>query len=223
VPDNPYRESSAPKPPPYSCPCCGYVGLDYPAYAKTTGFPIEVTGEPPYLLTLGDPSYGVCPCCGFEFGNDDDPGGNIPGSTFSEYLGAWIAEGSAWFDAKKRPEGWDLREQLRRGCIPYPDPSLIVRAARPAPTRPAGWSLARDGLSLQLVDSDKGIRAIVFRCDDDNTVLVEYSDHGEAPPPDVLEWFYASALRALNPFWDGTPLPDPDHWTGQSAKHPLRR
>jgi hypothetical protein len=60
---------------------CGFLGLDRPPYAHATMFPVEVTGTPPYLMKLGEASYGVCPCCAFEFGNDDEPG-TAPPSTF---------------------------------------------------------------------------------------------------------------------------------------------
>ena len=35
---------------------------------------------PPYGNALGRPSYEVCPRCGFEFGNDDNPGTAAPSS-----------------------------------------------------------------------------------------------------------------------------------------------
>lgn len=47
----------------------------------------------PYAIHFGMPSYEVCPCCGFEFGFDDEPGSGQP-VTFEEYLAAWISGGA---------------------------------------------------------------------------------------------------------------------------------
>jgi hypothetical protein len=44
-----------------------------------------------------DTSYEVCPNCGFEFGNDDNPG-TTHGVSFEEYRAEWIAEGHSGFD-----------------------------------------------------------------------------------------------------------------------------
>jgi hypothetical protein len=52
---------------------------------------------PPYEDQLGMPSYEVCPNCGFEFGNDDNPGTAQPES-FENYRADWEAEGSPRFD-----------------------------------------------------------------------------------------------------------------------------
>jgi hypothetical protein len=41
-----------------------------------------------------------CPNCGFEFGNDDDPGTAAPNS-FESYRAEWTAAGSARFDARR--------------------------------------------------------------------------------------------------------------------------
>lgn len=51
---------------------------------------------PPYEDALGSPSYEACPNCGFEFGNDDNPG-TAPPSSFAEYRAEWLAEGSQRF------------------------------------------------------------------------------------------------------------------------------
>ncbi len=45
---------------------------------------------PPYEDFLGQPSYEVCPTCGFEFGNDDNPGGTAPPVSFAEYRAGWM-------------------------------------------------------------------------------------------------------------------------------------
>ena len=87
-----------------------------PPYASMPeGAPAEGL-EPPYAQHFGAPSYDVCDCCGFEFGNDDEPG-TAPPISFSQYRREWIAEGAAWFDPAKRPTGWSLNEQLRKAGL----------------------------------------------------------------------------------------------------------
>ena len=99
------------------CPSCGYSGLVSPPYARMTAVPVADALPPPYSQHFGDPSYEVCACCGFEFGNDDDPGTCSPAS-FSAYRAAWIADGAPWFDPSKKPAGWTLGQQLRCASIP---------------------------------------------------------------------------------------------------------
>jgi hypothetical protein len=55
------------------------------------------TITPPYEDFLGRPSYEVCPNCGFEFGNDDNPGGTATQASFAEYRAEWTARGSPRF------------------------------------------------------------------------------------------------------------------------------
>lgn len=94
------------------CPCCGFNGLDEPAYAKAVQ-PSLVRGlSPPYEKHFGRPSYDVCSCCGFEYGNDDNPG-TAPPVSFESYLAEWVEDGSRWFDEEQRPESWTLESQLR--------------------------------------------------------------------------------------------------------------
>jgi hypothetical protein len=52
---------------------------------------------PPYEDLLGSASYEVCPNCGYEFGNDDNPG-TAPPISFEAYRAEWIAEGRPRFD-----------------------------------------------------------------------------------------------------------------------------
>ncbi len=52
----------------------------------------------------------VCPCCGFEFGNDDDPG-TAKGSAFEEYRDEWIKRGAPWFSPHLKPENWSVTKQ----------------------------------------------------------------------------------------------------------------
>lgn len=78
----------------YECPVCHYRGLTSTPY-ETWPPPENVDLVPPYEELLGRPSYEVCPRCGFEFGNDDNPGTAAPVS-FEEYRRAWEAQGRPW-------------------------------------------------------------------------------------------------------------------------------
>ncbi len=102
----------------FVCPCCGYSELVRAPYERMGLPPWLDHGTPPYSRRYGEPSYDVCECCGFEFGNDDQPD-TAPPKTFNEYLRAWIAEGCVWFMPHRKPEGWSLEQQLRRAGIEY--------------------------------------------------------------------------------------------------------
>ena len=102
---------SAPNEVNYVCPCCGYGGLDCPAYERLNA-PMLIRGlQPPYSAHFGSPSYEVCSCCGFEFGFDDEPGATL-GESFEEYLARWTKNGSNWFQPASRPPQWTLESQL---------------------------------------------------------------------------------------------------------------
>lgn len=88
--------------PVFTCPVCSYPHLASAPYA-TWPPPEDLQLTPPYENQLGTPSYEVCPRCGFEFGNDDNPGTAEP-STFEEYRLEWIDEGRPWFDERARLE-----------------------------------------------------------------------------------------------------------------------
>ncbi len=95
----------------FTCPCCGYQGLEARPYENLFHVPVPHDLEPPYSVHFGMPSYEVCSCCGFEFGNDDEPGTGTPVS-FQEYLEEWVAYGSVWFQPERRPASWSLQMQL---------------------------------------------------------------------------------------------------------------
>jgi len=102
---------------PFICPCCGYAGLTVRPYAELDDLTALQGLTPPYSRFLGAPSYDVCDCCGFEFGNDDEPGtGNAV--SFERYRSDWQEEGCPWFAPERRPEGWCLADQLARAGIP---------------------------------------------------------------------------------------------------------
>jgi hypothetical protein len=57
----------------YECPVCGSAELTVKPYEYWPP-PAGLDLTPPYEHVLGRPSYEVCSNCGFEFGNDDNPG-----------------------------------------------------------------------------------------------------------------------------------------------------
>lgn len=95
----------------FNCPCCGYGGLTQPSYRRLVSVSAVRGLLPPYEQYFGNPSYEVCLCCGFEFGNDDNPGTGTPAS-FEEYLREWVRSGCEWFDPAVKPENWQLESQL---------------------------------------------------------------------------------------------------------------
>jgi hypothetical protein len=102
----------------HHCPACGYPGLAQPAYARLGPPPWIHPGPPPYQHWYGEPSYDVCPCCGFEPGNDDDSwSGAVRPLSFGEYLREWTLSGAEWLDESLKPPGWDLTRQLRDAGI----------------------------------------------------------------------------------------------------------
>ena len=93
-------------PTPLTCPVCGFQPLATRPYADYTG---QVPPEacPPYEEFLGQPSYDVCSACGFEFGNDDNPG-TAEALTFAQYRDDWLARGGAPFQSRLAREGWSF-------------------------------------------------------------------------------------------------------------------
>lgn len=80
----------------FKCPVCGdgqLTAKPYEIWPPPGGLELS----PPYEDLLGRPSYEVCPRCGFEFGNDDNPGTSSPDS-FESYYADWVARGQPWFD-----------------------------------------------------------------------------------------------------------------------------
>lgn len=66
----------------YYCPVCGYSSLPYP------------------------PSdYHICPCCGTEFGNDDED------FSHAQLREMWIGQGAHWFFGNA-PHYWNAWTQL---------------------------------------------------------------------------------------------------------------
>lgn len=77
------------------CPVCASVELSASPY-EIWPPPSGERLDPPYEDLLGRPSYEVCPSCGFEFGNDDNPGTGVPMS-FEQYRADWERRGRPRF------------------------------------------------------------------------------------------------------------------------------
>jgi hypothetical protein len=78
----------------HSCPVCGWPELP----------------KPPRHAS-GGASFELCPCCGFEFGYDDD----AQGLTYAQARARWIADGMTWWSASRlAPPGWNAAQQLAR-------------------------------------------------------------------------------------------------------------
>lgn len=79
----------------FECPVCGSAELIVAPY-ETWPPPEGQVLSPPYEDLLGPASYEVCPNCGYEFGNDDNPG-TAPPQSFEDYRAEWIADGGRRF------------------------------------------------------------------------------------------------------------------------------
>ncbi|MFI1359656.1 hypothetical protein ACH4TV_39680 [Streptomyces sp. NPDC020898] len=55
----------------------------------------------------GAPQYVICDCCRIESGLGDT---NLP--QVRENRGYWVAVGAPWHDPKRKPNKWDVLEQL---------------------------------------------------------------------------------------------------------------
>lgn len=64
--------------------------------------------EPPWGKDGKTPTYDYCPCCGVEFGN-----GDATPVACQRWRKKWIEAGAQWVEPGKRPENWDLNQQLK--------------------------------------------------------------------------------------------------------------
>jgi len=55
------------------------------------------------------PTFEICDCCGVEFGYEDATSKGV-----REYRKRWLDHGAEWWEPTRRPENWDLSEQLRQ-------------------------------------------------------------------------------------------------------------
>jgi len=70
--------------------------------------------------------YNICPCCGTEFGNDDEDRTHVQ---LREY---WISSGAKWF-FQEAPETWNPWFQLMKAGVSLPYIS-VVSSAGPTPS-----------------------------------------------------------------------------------------
>ena len=75
------------------CPVCGYDDLSEPPYDK-----------------YNEPSYEICPCCGFEFGYDDF----YKHYTFKDFREKWIKEGAKLFNKERFSRNWNESEMIKQ-------------------------------------------------------------------------------------------------------------
>lgn len=68
-----------------------------------------------YYDKMPDPAaeYNICPCCGTEFGNDDE------NTTHSELRARWISRGARWF-FRQPPPRWNPWAQLNDAYVSLP-------------------------------------------------------------------------------------------------------
>lgn len=64
---------------------------------------------PPWGKDGKHPKWGICACCGVEWGYED-----CWLTSIRNYRQQWLNSGAEWFDPKKKPENWNLKEQLLR-------------------------------------------------------------------------------------------------------------
>jgi len=54
------------------------------------------------------PSYQICSCCGVQFGKED-----LTLESIKECREEWISKGGEWFTKNEKPEGWDIKTQMK--------------------------------------------------------------------------------------------------------------
>ena len=65
-------------------------------------------GEPPWGEYGDCPTFGICFCCGVEFGYQDCFPEDV-----ERYRNEWLAKGAPWRDPEEKPDNWSLEEQMK--------------------------------------------------------------------------------------------------------------
>lgn len=77
------------------CRTCGYD------YSKYNFYPWGESGQ--------TPGFGICECCGTEFGNAND---DFLYEGIIEYRRQWLEKGAPWFGFEEKPEDWNIALSL---------------------------------------------------------------------------------------------------------------
>lgn len=105
----------------FTCPVCGWDKLDCKPYENMPPLSQTHRVQPPYENVWGFPSYEVCECCGFEFGNDDNGMDASSNFSFESYLREWFDKQKCeWFTPSKKPDNWSLIQQLENAGLDIP-------------------------------------------------------------------------------------------------------
>ena len=64
-------------------------------------------GFEPWTDNGACPTHEICPCCGADFGYDDE----TP-AIAKKYRDDWLKKGASWFCPNEKPENWSLEKQL---------------------------------------------------------------------------------------------------------------
>ena len=95
----------------YTCPVCAYSQMPYP-------------------VDEGN----ICPCCGTEFGFDDDLG-----VSHRQLRDQWVQSGASWFSNIHQPrEGWDGIVQLVVSGLDFTQPEWLQMYEVPISVRMPG-------------------------------------------------------------------------------------
>lgn len=94
----------------HTCLVCGFPHLTEPPRPKS-----------------GGGSFEICPCCGYQFGVDDDDE-QIP---YEKARADWLHQGMPWKSASPPPRHWDPKSQLNQ-ALQNASPPKAKSAARPS-------------------------------------------------------------------------------------------
>ncbi|MBM7839606.1 hypothetical protein JOC54_002886 [Alkalihalobacillus xiaoxiensis] len=87
----------------YLCPVCGYKGLEDPPYDK-----------------LGNSSFEICSCCGFQFGVDDDDVCSNE-AMYKQYREKWLKNGfvpfSKYYPARLQASDGSVKVSVLKGQL----------------------------------------------------------------------------------------------------------
>ena len=70
---------------------------------RVCGYTLKV---PPWGEGEQTPSWEICPCCGTEFGYEDNTIKSVKIKRTD-----WIKKGEKWFDEKQKPNDWSFKKQ----------------------------------------------------------------------------------------------------------------